>query len=405
MTKKIRDINMPMCIYFLILALTALSYSLSSDIFANYFKDAYNITALQRGLIEFPREFPGVVLIFVVVALSFLSDIKKSIIAQLLSITGIAVMGLIKPSFYVMLVFIFINSLGMHIFLPIQDSIGLSLAREDNIGTSIGRFKGIYTAYSMIGAIIVFFGFRQSVFSFTSKVNWTFVIAALILIVVTVLLAILHRITHKVSTKGSQRVRFVFRKEYKYYYVLVILFGVQKQMMLVFGPWVLIEILGKKADTMALLGIAGSLLGVFFIPTVGRLLDRFGIKKILYLDALSYIGVYVLYGLMCAGFVSGYLAITGIPLTLAYILVIVDKMSTQMGIVRTVYLKTIAVENTDITPTLSLGVSMDHAVSIICAFFGGIVWSYIGPQYVFFGAAALSLINLFVAKKVKCNNV
>ena len=211
-------------------------------------------------------------------ALSFLSDIKKSIIAQLLSITGIAVMGLIKPSFYVMLVFIFINSLGMHIFLPIQDSIGLSLAREDNIGTSIGRFKGIYTAFSMIGAIIVFFGFRQSVFSFTSKVNWTFVIAALILIVVTVLLAILHRITHKVSTKGSQRVRFVFRKEYKYYYVLVILFGVQKQMMLVFGPWVLIEILGKKADTMALLGIAGSLLGVFFIPTVGRLLDRFTSK-------------------------------------------------------------------------------------------------------------------------------
>lgn len=71
MTKKIRDINMPMRIYFLILALTALSYSLSSDIFANYFKDAYNITALQRGLIEFPREFPGVVLIFVVVGTFF----------------------------------------------------------------------------------------------------------------------------------------------------------------------------------------------------------------------------------------------------------------------------------------------------------------------------------------------
>jgi hypothetical protein len=216
-----------------------------------------------------------------------MNDIKKSIIAQLLSIMGIAVLGVLKPSFYVMLVFIFINSLGMHIFLPLQDSIGLSLVKEDNIGTSVGRFKGIYTAFSMIGSIIVFFGFRQGIFSFTAKVKWTFVIATLILIVVTVLLTILHRITHKVSTKSSPKVRFVFRKEYKYYYVLVILFGVQKQMMLVFGPWVLIEILNKKADTIALLGIVGSLMGVFFIPTVGRLLDKFGIKKILYLDDFS----------------------------------------------------------------------------------------------------------------------
>ncbi len=41
---------------------------------------------------------------------------------------------------------------------------------------------------------------------------------------------------------------------------------------------------------------------------------------------------------------------------------------------RTVYLRTIAVHSSDITPTLSFGISLDHVVSIICAVLGGMVW-------------------------------
>lgn len=52
-------------VYFLILALTALALALSNSIFfANYFKDAYQVTPYQRGLIEFPREIPGVLCVF-----------------------------------------------------------------------------------------------------------------------------------------------------------------------------------------------------------------------------------------------------------------------------------------------------------------------------------------------------
>jgi hypothetical protein len=43
---------------------------------------------------------------------------------------------------------------------------------------------------------------------------------------------------------------------------------------------------------------------------------------------------------------------------------------------------------------------MDHFVSIICAYAGGIVWINFGPQYIFFLAGTLSFVNLYVAKKV-----
>jgi hypothetical protein len=170
---------------------------------------------------------------------------------------------------------------------------------------------------------------------------------------------------------------------------------------MVYGPWVLIDLLGKKADTIAILSIVGAGIGIFFIPALGRWLDQFGVKKLMYADALSFIAVYALYGVLTATFVSGSLKSITLAVFFAYVIFIIDKMSTQMSLVRTVFLKTILIDNNDLTPTLSLGMSMDHFVSIVCAYIGGIVWMRFGPQYIFFFAALLSFGNLYVAMKLE----
>ncbi len=387
-------------IYFVAIAVTALALSFTSDPISNYFKDAYDVSAYQRGLIEFPRELPGVLTTFVIALLAGVSDIRIAVIAQLLGIAGITVLGLATPPFAVMLVFLFVNSMGQHLFMPLQDSIGMNLVKKGNLGTRMGQFKGITTAFQMAGAIVVFLGFRYGIFSFVTPVKSVFLLGAGLLAVVAALLIALDR-RLKSQKITHERVRFVIRKEYSLYYVLVVMFGVQKQIMLVYGPWVIISLLGKGADTIALLGIFGAFLGVFFIPALGRALDRFGIKAMLYADALSFIGVYLLYGLVSGGYASGSLATVGWPVLLAYAVFIFDRMSTQMGLIRTVYLRTIAVNPADVTPTLSLGLSMDHVVSILCAYAGGIVWTVAGPQWLFYLAAALSLVNLWVAIRVK----
>lgn len=388
-------------IYFMIIALTALALALSNNIFGNYFKDAYEVTPYQRGLIEFPREIPGILCVFMVSVLSFMGDIRLSIVAQVLSFIGIAILGFMTPIFSVMLIFLFINSLGMHLFFPLQDSIGMSLIDDDRqAGKIMGQYKGTYTAFSMVGGIIVFIGFRTGIFSFTTPIKYVFIIDAMIFLIIIGLFIYLIMLLKKPLIK-KKRFNFIFRKEYKYYYILAVMNGVQKQIMIVYGPWVLIDILNKKADVLAVLAIIGSFIGIFFIPALGRWIDRFGIRKLLFADALSFIGVYAVYGFISAGFVSGRLALVGIPVFLAYAMIIIDRMSMQMSMIRTVYLKSIAVKATDITPTLSLGISMDHIVSIACAYLGGIIWGAWGPQYIFFFAAGLSLVNLFVATRVK----
>jgi len=262
-------------IYLTVLAFAALAAGLSDAVYSNYFKDAYNVSALQRGLIEFPRELPGVIVVILISLLSSVSNVRVAMLAQGMAIFGLAFLGFLTPPFALMLVFLFINSLGGHLWYPLQDSIGLTLIRDDgNAGTIIGRFKGVSTAFSLLAALLVFTGFRLGWFSFTTPVKLVFVIAMAFLLITLILLGYLDRHVKKPETSASgKRFKLIFRKEYKYYYLLAIVFGVQKQIMFVYGPWVLIDLLGQKTDTMALLGMAGALVGIFFIPALGRWID------------------------------------------------------------------------------------------------------------------------------------
>lgn len=383
-------------VFLWMIALATLGASLASSVLSNYFNEVYNVSAAQRGFIEFPRELPGVLTILVIAGLSAFSDSKLLLVAQGLSIFGILTLGLVTPSYSIMLLFIFINSLGQHMNMPLQDAIGMELMDKDKMGKQMGQFKGITSAFFMVSSLLIFLGFRFNIFSFQTEIKWVFVASAAVSLLTLPFILYLYKY---VKSKGH-RVKFVFRKEYKYYYTLVVMYGVQKQIMLVYGPWVLISLLGKQSDTIALLGIIGSFAGIFFIPRLGKWLDQYGVRKLLFADALSFIFVYIAYGILAGGFTHGTFATVGLPLFLTYALFIIDRMSNQMGMIRTVYLKKIAVEPSDVTPTLSLGLSLDHIVSIICAMISGIVWGKFGPQYIFYGTAILSLVNLFVAFKV-----
>jgi hypothetical protein len=76
----------------------------------------------------------------------------------------------------------------------------------------------------------------------------------------------------------------------------------------------------------------------------------------------------------------------------------------QIGVVKSVYLRSIAVNKEEITNVLSTGISLDHVVSILAAQLAGFIWTIWGPQWVFFLAAFFSLGNLFVAWRVQIND-
>jgi ABC-type phosphate transport system permease subunit len=130
-------------------------------------------------------------------------------------------------------------------------------------------------------------------------------------------------------------------------------------------------------------------------------MDHFGIKRMMYLDALTFIGVYIVYGFVVWGITAGLLPNHGLAVGAVYLLFVLDRLSMQIGMVNAIYLRSIAWNNDEVTSTLSMGISLDHMVSILAAIAGGFVWTRLGSQWVFFLAAAFSLGNVYVAIRVQ----
>jgi len=398
---KQRKIRREMVLFFVIVAAAAFGYGLSDSVYANYYKDAFNVTATQRAFIEFPRELPGLLCLFVITVLSVYGMAKSNLVAQICSFAGLLALGLFTPKFGVMLIFLFINSMGTHLFLPLNDAIGMGIAEPDQIGHRIGQYASVKTAMGFAAGILVFFGFRFGWFSFTSEVNVLFLIGAgafLVAMIASILLV--RENVPLLSVAQKKRTKIVLRKEYRYYYLVTMLNGVQKQIALVFGSWVIIDLLGKKADTMSLLMIAVSFISIFFMRMLGRLIDRLGVKKMMYLDALTFIFVYTIYGFVVWGITGETFSGAAWPVFAIYALFIMDRLSMQVGVVKSVYLRSIAKSPEEIPSTLSTGTSLDHVVAILAAQISGVVWTLWGPQWVFFIAAFFSLGNLFVAWRI-----
>lgn len=387
-------------LFFILISIVALGNGLSDSIYSNYFKEVYGVTAFQRGLIEFPRELPGILCTVVIGVLGFMGDIRVAFIAQVLSLIGVTMLGLVTPSFGIMLVFLFINSMGMHLFMPLQDAIGMSLAEQDRIGRRMGQYSSVRAAFSLVAALMVFFGFRIGFFTFQEPVKIVFLISGALFTAAAVITAIMSRRVN-IEIKTRKRRKLVFRKQYKYFYFLTVLKGVQKQIAYVYGTWIIVDLLMKRADTIALLTIAFTFVSIFFLNKLGHWMDRYGIKSMMYFDALTFIIVYLVYGGMVWGIESGTLQNQGWAVWTIYLLYIADRLSMQIGMVNSIYLRSIAVDKEEITSTLSMGVSLDHIISIIAAMIGGFIWTKWGSHWVFFLAALFSVGNLYIAAKVQ----
>lgn len=378
-----------------VLALTALANGLGSNIFSNYFNEVFHIDSVQRGFIEIPRESPGILCMVLVAALGFLGNLWMSVAAQVLVLIGFMVLGWMSPGYGTMLVFLFIHSLGMHFFMPLNDAISMDLAEKGKVGTTLGRFKGVNTLFSMVAAVLVFVGFRTGFFSFQSKTVLPFAIGAAATAGAVVLLALMAMSTPQRDAVKNHRL--LFRKRYMPYYMVTLAYGCQKRIKIVFAPWVVINLLGRGADTVALLTIVVHLAGTWLAPVIGKMLDRLGVKRMLWVEAVYIAVSFSVMGLLAGMLAGGSFGLSD-PLTWlvfgAYVLCVLFE---QFNMVHSYMMRAIALDPSEVTRTLSVGLSVDHVMAIVASPIMGLIWNAWGVQYVFWLAALSALFQVAAA--------
>ena len=352
-----------------------------SSAFNNYLNDSFRMSAGQRGFLEFPRELPGFLLIFITGGLAALPVRQWAVITSLLTAVGVAGLGFLSPSYNSMLVWMLLWSTGGHLFMTVESVMGLRFAKEGGHGRRLGQISGMTNFAAIAGAGLVWLLAKTAG---PKLYQWAFLAAALASMVSAFLFARMKKGGEDAVPGGK---RFVFRWKYKWFYLLNILFGARKQIFLTFAPWVLVTVYGANPALMAALSMTAYFLGVVFRQAFGVVTDMIGERKMFIADALILLGI-------CAGFAFS----TFKPFL--YALFILDSLMFATRIARTTYLNKLAEHKSDIAPTLSLGVTMDHAVSMTVPALGGILWAAYGYKSVFMAAALLAVAGFAAALAV-----
>ena len=385
MKKFAAGINREFILFLAAVALFGFGQSTVDSTFNNFLSETFAITNFQRGILELPREMPGFLVVFFSALLSFMCTRRLAAFAFLLAGAGIFLVGFYTPAYAVMLVWLFIFSAGLHLFLPLSSGIGMEFAEEGRTGRVLGRLNGAMNLAMITGSFIVFIGFKYLDFNFTAS----FTVAAAAFLAGAILIFLM-----KPDEPLPAKTKFKLRREYRLFYWLNILFGTRKQIFLTFAPWVLVTVFRQKTALVATLLTIGGILGIFFKPLLGRWIDRFGERVILMGEAFVLIFVCIGYGY------SRHFLAEGPAMYLAFACYILDQLLMSVSMARATYLKKIAVAPEEVSQTLTMGVSIDHIFSISIALASSLIWQYLGYEYVFLLGGAIALVNLFSASRI-----
>lgn len=354
--------------------------------FNNFLNETYAISSANRGFLELPRELPGFLVIFISALFFFLCPRRLAALANLIMALGLVMIAFFAPEFRIMLVWLFILSIGQHLFLPLYPAIAMELSDARNAGAVLGRLNGVQNVAAIFGSLVVFAGFRYLDFSFST----VFVISALGFVASSAFVFFM-----KKGDTIPPRQKFLLRKRYGLFYWLNILYGTRKQLFLTFGPWVIVREFSQPTQTVATLLAIGGVAGIIFKPLLGHLIDKKGERFVLVAEAVVLVAVCLLYAFSkrIFSFHTAFLVTAGCYL--------VDYMLMAVSMARTTYLRKIAVHPSEISQTLTMGVSIDHFFSIAIALASGLVWLHFGYEYVFMIGALIAFVNMISASFIR----
>lgn len=386
MLTRIRQSSRELVLFAVALFATSMAYSTLDSIFNNFINERFSLTGFQRSFLEIPRELPGFLVVFISALLWFLCSRRLGALSMLFGAAGALLVGFASSSYAVTTIWLFVLSLGQHLFMPLSPTIGMELAEEGKTGQRLGQFNAIRNLAAVSGSFMVFLGFNYLGFTF----QHTFVIAAMVLVIAAVLL-----LAMTPEKTNSPRLYLKLHREYRLYYSLAGLFGSRKQLFITFAPWVLVTIFNQPTQTLATLITLGGIIGILFQPFLGWMIDRFGERIVLATEAVLLVFVCLGYGF------SKFL----LPAETAFLCVclcyLLDQMLMSVGMARSTYIKKTALEPAHVQPALTAAVTIDHIFAMLAAVAGGLIWNAFGFQYVFLLGAGIALINLMVALQIR----
>lgn len=328
---------------------------------------------LQSGI----REIPGLCLMFLAAMMMHLPLVWRAVASLLIMGIGFALYTAVH-SWTALVVVSLAASLGFHLFMPLNNALGLSLASKQNSGKVLGTLGAVGALASIAGIGCI------TLFSNWLSLRALIGISGGLIIVAAIILA---RLPKKIGETKKAQPRLLFRKRYWLYYVLLLFEGSRTQVFAAFNLMVLVYNYGLTAVQISILLLVSGVVNFLLSERIGRLLDVLGERVTL---TIGYIALALCF--------VGYATIDNVWFLGAMVVFINLLVMLSMGL--STYVNRIAPPE-ELTPTLSIGVSFNHVTSVAMSFVAGALLPVVGYKALCWGAVILIAASVPFAMMIR----
>ena len=371
-----------------------LAYGFYKGIIDNYLAEIVNMTQFDRGVSEFFRELPGVLLFIILAVMYEFSAENIFKIGALIMLAGMIMQTIIPADRVLVTIAVFVYSLGEHMQFGMRSTLALGYAHEGKGGSALGIQNSAYqfgtlAGYILTALIFFIFGNKMSLYKYIFMISSIIIITGFIF---SLRMTGESRPDHTIS-------RFYFRRKYFKFYMLEIFYGARKQIFFTFGPYLLVLFYKASAMSISILFASSAIAGFIFAPVIGKIIDRFGYKIVMVMDTLILVIVCFFYGF------AHHIFSMNTAFIVCCVNYVLDAVISLASMASNVYVQDLSDNAEEMKSTIATGVSVNHIITVLIALFGGWIWQVMGIETLFVLSAIFGLCNSAYAAMINTNAI
>jgi len=363
-----------------------LGFNVWQAVFNNFAVEELGINAAQVGVVQSLREVPGLLGFVLGFLVLFLTEMRVMGLSVLLAGLGVVITGW-SDSLGLFILGTMVTSVGFHFFYPSNASVVLMAVGKEEAPKVLGRLNSVSAFAAVVGTLGVWIlvdGVRYGPVNIPALGYRTLLAVIGGIVVVGSLFSI--RSTWQGGGEYRRR-KVIFRREYWLYYMLTFMLGSRRHIFLTFALFLLVERYGMDVRQTAGLLLVNSLVSTYTAGQLGRVVARFGERRVLTWNFLGLVGVFL-----------GYAYIHS--LAILCVLFVLDNIFFGFNLAVDSYFQKIARSPEEITSNVSMAQTINHISALVVPWLGGLLWVGVSPTATFLAGTAIAVVSLALTQLV-----
>jgi len=368
-----------------------LGFNVWNALFNNFAVEEIGISATQIGLTQSLRELPGLLGFLLGFLAIWFSEMRIMGLSVLLLGLGLVTTGWAN-GLGSLILGAMITSIGFHWFYPSSNSVVLMGVGTEEAPEVLGRLRSVAAFAAVLGTLIIWLFVEGAQIGPVSIAAWgyrnTFYVVGGVVIVGSFFAL------RNGRRRGEllQRRKVIFRRDYWLYYLLTFMMGSRRHIFSTFAIFMLVQIYGISVRETALLFLANSIVSTLLLPQLGKLVARFGERRVL---SFNFVGLIVVF--------LGYAWVPNLPVL--YTLFVLDNIFFGFNLALESYFQKIAHTREEITSNVSMAQTINHVSALVVPILGGILWEQIAPSATFMAGVGIAIISLVLVQFIRTQPV